>query len=728
MEELEGVLEHITYHSPETGFSVVKLKVRQREDLVVVAGNMAGINIGETLRCTGTWSVHPKFGAQFKSITYQTLLPATIAGIEKYLGSGLIKGVGPRTAQKMVAAFGTDILDILTEAPDRLLEIPRLGRNRVERIKAAWAQQREIQNVMVYLQGHGVSPTFAVKIYKAYGNDAIQVVQDNPYRLAEDIWGIGFRTADRIARAIGLAEDSPERVKAGVMHALGSATEDGHVFLVQEALIQAAQDLLGVPEEAVLAAITVQVTQERIVAEIAADGRTCLYMAPMAYAERGVAGRLRDLAAGSGPVSEDEARDALAAVRARGPVELSDEQETAVLSALTSRLLVLTGGPGTGKSTTCNTILAAFEHLGRSCVLASPTGRAAKRLSEITGRPAQTVHRLLEIDPKTMQFKKGPGDPLRGEVFVFDETSMIDLLLANSLLKALPGGAQVLFVGDADQLPSVGAGAFLRDMLGSDAIPVARLTRIFRQAQASLIVTNAHRINQGASPRLLPPTAQNRDENAFFVEADEPEDAAAAVLDLVTRRLPAKGHGLDDVQVLCPMNRGSVGATALNAAIQAAVNPAVPGKPVVAHGARRFLVGDRVIQLKNNYHQEVFNGDIGRVAAIDTEESVLEVEFPEKMVEYDFSDLDELALAYALSVHKSQGSEYPIVILPVTTQHYPMLQRNLLYTAVTRARRLLIVVGSRKAVAIAVRNDRTAVRNSRLAERLAAGVAALAKA
>ncbi len=405
-----------------------------------------------------------------------------------------------------------------------------------------------------------------------------------------------------------------------------------------------------------------------------------------------------------------------------------------MLFALTSRMVVLTGGPGTGKSTTCNTILAAFEHLGRTCVLASPTGRAAKRLSEITGRPAQTVHRLLEIDPKNMQFKKGPHDPLRGDVFVFDEASMIDLLLANSLLKALPGGAQVLFVGDADQLPSVGAGAFLRDLLASEAVPTARLTRIFRQAQASLIVTNAHRINQGASPRLLPPTADNRDENAFFVEADDPETAAASVLDLITRRLQAKGHSLDDIQVLCPMNRGSVGATALNVAIQAAVNPAGPGKVAVEHGARRFQVGDRVIQLRNNYRQEVFNGDIGWVAGIDTEEQQLVVEYPEKTVDYDFSDLDELALAYALSVHKSQGSEYPIVILPITTQHYPMLQRNLLYTAVTRARKLLIVVGSRKAVAIAVRNDRTAVRNSRLAERLAgqlserltAGVSALA--
>lgn len=719
MEQLEGVLEHITYHSQETGFSVVRLKVRQRDDLVVVTGNMAGINIGETLRCTGVWSVHPKFGAQFKVTAYQTVMPATIAGIEKYLGSGLIKGVGPRTAHKLVSAFGTDILDVLTHEPERLLEIPRLGRSRVERITAAWAEQREIQNVMVFMQGHGVSPTFAVKIYKAYGNDAIQIVQDNPYRLADDIWGIGFRTADRIARAIGLAEDSPERIKAGVMHALGAGTEDGHVFLPQEALVAAAQDLLGVPEPAVLEAIAAQVALERIVEETAADGRVCLYAAPMCYAERGVASRLRELAIGAGPVGEDEAREALAAVRARGPVDLSEEQEAAVLSALTSRLLVLTGGPGTGKSTTCNTILAAFEHLGRSCVLASPTGRAAKRLAELTGRAAVTVHRLLEIDPKTMQFKKGPQDPLRGEVFVFDESSMIDLVLANSLLKALPGGAQVLFVGDADQLPSVGAGAFLRDLLASDAVPVARLTRIFRQAQASLIVTNAHRINQGTMPRLLPPTADHRAENAFFVEAEDPEAAGAAILDLITRRLPAKGHSLDDIQVLCPMNRGSVGATALNAAIQAAANPAGPGQTVVEHGARRFLAGDRVIQLRNNYHQDVFNGDIGRVAAIDTEDQVLAVEFPDKTVEYDFSDLDELALAYALSVHKSQGSEYPIVILPITTQHYPMLQRNLLYTAVTRARRLLILVGSRKAVAMAVRNDRTAIRNSRLGERLA---------
>lgn len=723
MEEIEGILEHITFHSPQTGFSVVKLRVRRQAELVVATGNMAGLSVGETLLCRGVWSRHNRFGTQFKVHNYQTSLPATVGGIERYLGSGLIKGVGPKTARRLVATFHTEIFDIIENAHDRLLEVPGLGPKRAGRIRQGWADHREIQNVMVFLQGHEVSPTFAIKIYKTYRDQAIKIVRENPYRLAEDIWGIGFKTADRIARALGLAEDSPERIRAGITHVLGEATDDGHVFLPEDDLIGAATALLAVGSEAVLEGIEAQIAQGRVIKETRQeDGANCLFLAALAYAERGVAARFLELARDRCTVTQEAAKHALEAVRDGSIVSLSEEQGEAVKAALASRILVLTGGPGTGKSTTCNTILTAFERMGKSCILASPTGRAAKRLAEITGRPAKTVHRLLEFDPREMTFKRGPDDPLRADVFMFDEVSMLDLPLTNSLLKALPAGAQVVLVGDSDQLPSVGPGSVLRDLLASGAVPVARLTHIFRQAQASLIVTNAHRINAGKYPRLLPPKVENRNENAFFIEADKAEDVIATILDLLVRRLPSKGFAADDIQVLCPMNRGSAGASALGTAIQAAVNPPNAHKTVIAHGARQFQESDRVIQLKNNYQLDVFNGDIGKIQTIDPEDQVVSVAFGERSVRYDFADLDQLGLAYALSVHKSQGSEYPVVIVPIITQHYPMLQRNLFYTAVTRARTLLILVGSLRAVGIAVRNDQIATRHSLLAERMSKGL------
>ncbi len=724
-ETLEGQLEHVTFHSPESGFSVVKLKVPGRSELVMATGALAGVHVGETIRCTGAWAVHPRFGQQFRIASYETLVPATAAGLQRYLASGLIRGVGPVTARRMIECFGTEIVRVIEEEPERLCEVPRMGRRKIEQIRAAWAKHKEIQNVMVFLQGHGITPAFAVKIYKQYSNASIATVQDNPYQLADDIWGIGFKTADKIARALGLPADSPARIRAGITHTVSKFTDQGHVFAFEEDLLVAAAELLAVEIEQTASGLEAQIADRKLVAEKilpAVEGnsvaRNAIYLPSLHAAEHALARRIAEIARFRPAVTVPAAEGALQAVTARQEVPLSPEQLDAVRTALTSGILVLTGGPGTGKSTTCNTILAAFEELGRTVVLASPTGRAAKRLTELTGRPARTIHRLLEFDPQTMGFKRGPDSQLAGDVFVFDEVSMLDLVLANSVVRALPAGAQLLLVGDCDQLPSVGPGSVLRDLLASGAVPSCRLTRIFRQAQGSLIVTNAHRINRGEFPLLLPPTAAHRQENAFFLEEVEPEGIVRTILDLVTRRLPARGYSQGDLQVLCPMNRGSAGAAALNVALQQAVNPSRPGD-AIAPGPARLRSGDRVIQLKNNYQQEVYNGDVGSIVSVDLEEQRLEVAYPDKTVEYDFADTDELALAYALSVHKAQGSEYPVVIVPLTTQHFPMLQRNLLYTAITRARRLLILVGSQKATAIAVKNGRMLDRNTQLADLLA---------
>ncbi|PIQ26697.1 ATP-dependent RecD-like DNA helicase [bacterium (Candidatus Blackallbacteria) CG17_big_fil_post_rev_8_21_14_2_50_48_46] len=716
-ETLEGIIERVTFQAEETGYAVFKLKVPRSQDLATVVGNMPPLYAGESVRLFGIWGLHPKHGAQFKAFQIEKLMPATAVGLEKYLASGLIKGVGPVTAKRLVKAFGLEIIDVIETAPERLLEVSLIGPRKRDMIVRSWFEHREIQNVMVFLQEHGVSTTYAVKIYKKYGNEAIAIVQANPYRLAEEIWGIGFKTADKLAQELGHAPDSPFRLRAGLIYALQRATDEGHLYLPRSQLFENTAELLAI-EPGLLPEILTELGQaDQVILEGEPDN-PAIYLASLWHAEAGVARRLKGLLAQSEPPDPQVLLQWLESFEKRQGMELAPEQREAVRQAASQKVFILTGGPGTGKTTVSKAIIGWFEAQNRKLLLASPTGRAAKRLNEVTGRPAKTLHRLLEFDPSRQAFKRDEHFPLEVDVLLLDEVSMIDLPLFHFLLKALPAEAHLILVGDSDQLPSVGPGAVLQHLLQSQVIPSVCLQQIFRQAQASLIVRNAHRVNQGYLPELLPPTGAHRSEDCFFIPAETPEEVLEQILDLVARRLPAAGFSAEEIQLLCPMNRGLIGAHRLNQELQAILNPATPQKSELTRGSRTLRLGDRVIQLRNNYDREVFNGDMGELVHFEPEDQLLRVRFPEGVVEYDFSDSDELALAYALSVHKSQGSEYPVVILPVSMQHYLMLQRNLIYTAMTRARRLLILVGQRKALALAVKNQGQNKRFSHLADRL----------
>lgn len=719
-EILEGIIERITFHSEETGYTVAKLKVPKSDKLITAVGEMAAIHAGEELRLKGQWANHPKHGYQFKLSSYEKLMPATAVGLQKYLGSGLIKGIGPITAKRLIKAFGTDIIQIIEEEPERLKEVPKIGPKKQKIIVSGWNEQREIQNVMLFLQGNGVSTTYAVKIYKKYGDRAVEIVQNNPYQLAEDIWGIGFKTADTIAQHLGFAPDSLHRLRAGILYALNRASEDGHIFLPQDELLKRTVTLLEIEDnysEELLKAIQALGKEDFIRLDANPDN-PYVYLTPLFRAEAGVAQQLNQLLQTKASKTVTHPEKTLKKLQSKNQMTLSPEQERAVLTAVQEKLLILTGGPGTGKTTVSQTIIAIFEQAGLKVLLASPTGRAAKRLAEVTGKTAKTIHRLLKFDPKTFGFKKNETDPLEADVLLLDEISMVDNVLFYNLLKAVPKGAYLILVGDRDQLPSVGPGAILNDLIESGKIPVACLTTIFRQAQSSLIVTNAHRVNQGEAPKLLPPTPQNRKEDAFFMEEFEPESIATTIQNLMVKRLPKAGHAPDDIQILCPMNRGLIGTQQQNKYLQELLNPSSPTKGEIIRGSRCFREDDRIIQLRNNYDLNVFNGDMGKINIIDGENQTLSVNYPEGEIKYDFSDLDELALAYALSVHKSQGSEYPVVIMPLSTQHYAMLQRNLIYTAMTRAKKLLILVGTKRAMWIAIKNNKIAERFTGLAERL----------
>ena len=718
MEEfLEGILERITYHSEETGYTVIKLKVKNKSDLVPAVGSMANINVGEKLLLKGNWVNHPKHGLQFKVESYESLLPATTVGLEKYLGSGLIKGIGPVTAREMVKTFGTDIIKIIEEEPKKLHEIKNIGSKKANMITTAWAEQKEIQNVMLFLQSHSVSTTYAVKIYKCYKNDAINIVKENPYRLAEDIWGIGFKTADKIAQNLGIAFDSINRIEAGISYILSQQSENGHVYYPEELLIKSAIEMLEVDKSLILTGLDNLIGRKVLIREPMPQ-HLAYYLAPLYYAEIGACNRIKTLLKNQQSSILNINENIINQIAKNENIELSEEQKDAVIKAVINKFLILTGGPGTGKTTTCNIIIKVFEALGKKVKLASPTGRAAKRLNELSGRPAKTLHRMLEFEPKTMGFKKDTNNPLDGDVFIIDEVSMLDILLTNSLLKAIPNQANVIFIGDIDQLPSVGPGCVLKDIINSSIMPVIKLTKIFRQAQSSLIITNAHRINKGEFPVLCPPEAKYKDCNAFFMEVQEPENVLETIIDLVSNRLPKKGYSKDDIQILCPMNKGLIGAHNINPTLQKVINPPDITKNEITKGARILREGDKVIQLKNNYVHEVFNGDIGKIKFIHLEDHEVEIEYPEGIINYDFSELDEIALAYALSVHKAQGSEYPVIIIPVTTSHYMMLQRNLIYTAVTRAKKLLIIIGTKKAIVIAIKNNNIQKRFSGLMNRL----------
>ncbi|WP_370419362.1 ATP-dependent RecD-like DNA helicase [Streptomyces sp. QH1-20] len=730
---VEGVLERITYANEESGYTVARVDTgRGSGDLLTVVGSLLGAQPGESLRLEGRWGSHPQYGRQFTVENYTTVLPATIQGIRRYLGSGLIKGIGPRIADRIVSHFGTDTLEIIEEDPKRLIEVPGLGPKRTKSIGAAWEEQKAIKEVMVFLQGVGVSTSIAVRIYKKYGDASISVVRNQPYRLAADVWGIGFLTADRIAQSVGIPHDSPERVKAGLQYALSQSTDQGHCYLPEERLIADAVKLLQVDTGLVidclaeLAADEEGVIREQVPGPEGGAPVTAVYLVPFHRAELSLAGQLTRLLR----AEEDrlavfrgvEWDKALAWLADRTGAELAPEQQQAVRLALSEKVAVLTGGPGCGKSFTVRSVVELARAKKAKVVLAAPTGRAAKRLSELTGAEASTVHRLLELKPG--------GDaaydrdrPLDADLVVVDEASMLDLLLANKLVKAVPPGAHLLLVGDVDQLPSVGAGEVLRDLLAPGGpVPAVRLTRIFRQAQQSGVVTNAHRINSG-----VPPITQGMTDFFLFPEEDT-EEAGRLTVDVAARRIPAK-FGLDprrDIQVLAPMHRGPAGAGTLNGLLQQAITPARPDLPERRFGGRVFRVGDKVTQIRNNYEKGqngVFNGTVGVVTALDADEQRLTVRTDEdEEVGYDFDELDELAHAYAVTIHRSQGSEYPAVVIPVTTGAWMMLQRNLLYTAVTRAKRLVVLVGSRKALGQAVRTMSAGKRCTALDHRLGGGV------
>jgi len=733
-DQLHGTVERVTYYSEETGYSVIRLNVPGQTGLLTVVGNLPEVQPGESLRLEGTWTTHPQYGRQFKAERCKQVLPATAEGVKRYLGSGLIKGVGPVTAARIVQRFGADTLRVLDEEPRRLREALGVGPKRAAAIARAWEEQKHIREVMLFLQSHGVTTGLAVKIYKTYGDDALRVVQEDPYRLARDIWGVGFKTADKIARDLGLPPDAPSRIQAGVAHALSQLADEGHVYAPEPELVSEAIKLLEVPPELAREAIkdldADEVVRRETLVYSTADKRKgvplrspqvreeqAVYLAPFYYGEIGVTRRLQALvespATRLAPFRSVDWDALLAQVARDSAIELSPQQREAVRAALTNKVTVLTGGPGTGKTVSVRTVIAALEAFHCRYALCAPTGRAAKRLSEATDRPAKTVHRLLEYSPLE-GFRRNEENPLEADCLIVDEASMLDLLLTNHLLKAVDPAAHVLFVGDVDQLPSVGAGDVLRDIIASGRAAVVRLTTIFRQAANSGIVVNAHRINRGQMPVL------NRFDDFYFFSKEDPQEAADLLVDIVQQRIPRK-FGLDsvnDVQVLAPMYRGACGVANLNARLQEALNPVSPRKVERRLGGRVFRVGDKVMQVRNNYDRDVYNGDIGRVTGIDPVEQMLVVTIDGRPVVYDWGETDELVHAFAVSVHKSQGAEYTAVVMPVLTQHYLMLQRNLLYTGITRAKRLVVLVGTRRAIGIAVHNAKVRERHSGLSVRL----------
>jgi exodeoxyribonuclease V alpha subunit len=707
-ESYRGYIDRITYHNPENGYTIARLVAEGQREKMTVVGAIAALEEGENVEVEGQWTNHAKYGRQFKIEHYRLVYPTTLEGIKKYLGSGLIKGVGPVSAKRIVDHFGEETLDVIDADPQRLAEVPNLGKKRVDMIAEAWEEQRHVKDVMVFLQSHGITTGYAVKIFKQYGQQAIQNVRSNPYRLERDIRGIGFRIADRIAQNLGLGKDAPQRVQAGIRYLLNQAADDGHVFLPggrqkpgQPGLIELAKEILDINAELIPPALEALRADDGAVTE---DLR--YYLPPLYHAEVGVASSVRRL------LRADGVEPMEAYVESDDGFELAPTQREAVELASQQKVMILTGGPGTGKTTVTKCILQCFEKSGLKVALCSPTGRAAKRLGEATGREARTIHRLLEFQPGEGQFKKSYEDKLDVEALIVDEASMIDIVLMNALLRALPDGARLVLVGDVDQLPSVGPGNVLRDMIGSGEVPVVRLTQIFRQAATSHIITNAHRINDGQMPLLDNKNTQD----FFFVEEKEPAHVVGVVEDLCARRLPAHGRydARRDIQVLSPMYRGETGALNLNQRLQEKLNAGGRG---FRHGGGEFRIGDKVMQIKNNYDKGVFNGDMGLVEDIDSDKQTLLVQF-DYSVEYDVADLDELTLAYAISTHRSQGSEFPVVVLPLTTQHYVMLQRNLLYTAITRAKEMIVIVGTKQALGMAVQNNEVAERFTTLQQRL----------
>ena len=703
------------------GFSVLRVEVPRRREPVTVVGHAASIAPGEFIQAEGCWVNDRVHGLQFSARSLTAVAPTTVDGIEKYLGSGLVKGIGPHFARRLVDAFGASVFDVIDSSPERLRSVDGIGRVRAQRIVEAWREQRAVRDIMVFLHSHGVGTSRAVRIFKTYGADSIALISENPYRLAADIRGIGFLTADKIAGTLGIDKTAMIRARAGIGYTLSEATDDGHCGLPVADLLPAASKLLDIPEALVADALALELAADTVVRD-SVEGGPCVFLASLHAAERIIAARILGLAAGRVPWKPIDAERAIPWVEARLAMSLAGMQAEALRLAVRSKFLVITGGPGVGKTTLLNAILAVVGVRGARLALCAPTGRAAKRLSETTGLEAKTIHRLLEVDPGTGGFKRQESRPLDCDLLVVDEMSMVDVPLMHALFRAVPSHAAVTLVGDVDQLPSVGPGQVLADIIDSGAVPVVRLTEVFRQASASRIIVNAHRINHGEMPET---TAAGAASDFYFTEIDDPGQGAARLLQIVGERIPAR-FGLDpvrDVQVLCPMNRGALGARALNLALQHLLNPG--GEPRIERFGSVFAVGDKVMQIENDYDKDVYNGDLGFITALDPDAGELVVDFDGRGVRYDFSDLDRLVLAYATTIHKAQGSEYPAVVIPLSTQHYPMLQRNLVYTGVTRGRKLVVVVGQRKALAIAVAGAQKRRRWSKLGEWLRAGSGAI---
>jgi len=720
---VEGVVERLTYHSAESGYTVARFKAPRSSELITIVGTFPNIQPGQTLQLEGAWRDHPKYGSQFQVSQYRETKPATLTGIEKYLGSGLIKGVGAATAKRIVTHFGLETLNIIENDSDRLSEVPGISPKRILAIQEAWESQKSIKEVMLFLQGHGVSTTYAVKIYKQYGDESIETVTQNPYQLANDIYGIGFVTADAIARNLGIHPSSEFRYRSGILHVLGEAADEGHCFLPQPELVELAAKRLILtdhqPNPDFIQALTVQMaTDGQLVLEKVAPEQIICYIPTFYGAEYKLAERMLLLLAEPLTIDMPRVQKWISRYVEKTGLQLSEQQRQAVEIAASQRVLILTGGPGTGKTASTRVIVALWKAMGKSVALASPTGRAAQRLSEMTCQEAKTVHRLLEFDPSQLQFKRNADNPIAAQSIIVDEASMLDLFLAHSLLKAVPLDSQLLLVGDIDQLPSVGPGSVLADLMKSGKVPVVRLTEVFRQAQASQIVRNAHRINHGEFPDLEP-VSDHPQSDCLWLTAPEAQHGVQAIQDLISVLIPKLGFNpARDVQVLCPMTRGEVGTRNLNQVLQQLINPPDPTKPEIVRGGITLRVGDRIIQKVNDYNRDVFNGDLGIITNIDVEERSATVLFSDRLVIYDAADLNEIALAFAITIHKSQGSEYPVVILPLYMQHYLMLSRNLIYTGLTRAKQLAVVVGPEKAIALAVSQVKDQHRYTRLAQRL----------
>ncbi|WP_019505554.1 ATP-dependent RecD-like DNA helicase [Pleurocapsa sp. PCC 7319] len=738
LSSLTGVIERITFHSSESGYTVARLNTGNVKQLLTIVGSFANIQAGQTLQLQGLWREHPQYGSQFQVVQYQETKPATLTGIEKYLGSGLIKGVGPVTAKRIVKHFGLDTLEIIENQIDRLSEVPGIANKRIAMIQSTWSEQKSIKEVMIFLSGHGVSTTYAVKIYKQYGDDAITTVTTNPYQLALDIFGIGFLTADKIACNVGVAPDSLFRYRAGILHVLNKASEDGHCYLPESQIVPFTKELLTTDEYEAESRVIVDILSQMVIEEqlirekdddelhghltvLNSIQHPCpLYYQPsFFYSEQHLAKLLQQKLETNLDVDRNRVKSWIGKFTASKQIKLSPQQYVAVEMAAREKVMILTGGPGTGKTFVTRTIVKLWKAMGKSIACAAPTGRAAKRLTEMTGISAKTLHRLLEFDPSQMGFKRDGDHQLDCSAIVVDESSMVDLFMAHSLLKAIPKNALLLMVGDIDQLPSVGPGNVLKDLIGSDKIPVVRLTQVFRQAAESAIITTAHQINRGSYPQLEKISMKSTADCLWHPGGTEAEHGVQTICELIEHYIPHAGFNpATDVQVLSPMTRGVVGTRNLNKVLQQLINPPDLHQEELARGDSILRIGDRVMQLKNDYTREVFNGDLGIVINIDHTEKEVTINFDEREVVYDFADLNEITLAWATSIHKSQGSEYPVVILPLYTQHYVMLSRNLFYTGLTRAKKLALIVGSQKAIAIAVKQVKQQQRYTKLKERL----------